>query len=126
MGLIEFKGDEAYGLYLINNFFLNPNIVPYSAPSNTGMHSMPFSLYLVTFLSIPARDPQYLSFMIAFLNSIFIVAFYFILKKISGNLIAIFASLFISFWNCSYFASLLFWSKIARASSNILSTEILV
>lgn len=97
MDLIEFKADEAYALYLINNFFLNPHIAPYSAPSNTGMHSMPFSLYLVTFLSILVRDPVFLSFMIAFLNSIIIVVFYFVLKKTAGNLIAILAALFLSF-----------------------------
>lgn len=97
MDLIEFKADEAYGLYLINNFFLNPSIASYSAPSNTGLHSMPFSLYLVTFLSIPVRDPAYLSFIIAFLNSLFIVIFYFVLKKTAGNLIAVLAALFLSF-----------------------------
>lgn len=97
MDFIEFKADEAYGLYLINNFFLNPGIVPYSSPSNTGMHTMPLPLYLVIFLSIPVRDPAYLSFMIALLNSIFIVVFYLFSKKLFGNLTAVSTALFLSF-----------------------------
>src|SRR3989338_5315109 len=66
MDIIEFKADEAYAVYLINNFFLNPQIIPYSSFSNTGLHNMPLSLYTLIFISIPSRDPQFISFAIAF------------------------------------------------------------
>lgn len=110
MDIIEFKGDEAYAAYLINNFFLNPHIMPYSAFSSTGLHNMPLSLYTLIFISIPSRDPQFISFAIAFINVSLIPLFYIYTRRIYGNIVAIFSSVFLAFSPWGILFSRKIWS----------------
>jgi len=110
MDIIEFKADEAYAVYLINNFFLNPQIIPYSSFSNTGLHNMPLSLYTLIFISIPSRDPQFISFAIAFINVFLVSLFYIYTRRIYGNTMAVFSSVFLAFSSWGILFSRKIWS----------------
>lgn len=104
LDLIEFKFDEAYTIFLANNFFIQPYIAQYHGISSIGVHNFPLFAYLITALSIPSRDPQYLSFIIGLINTFSVVFYYFFVKKFYGNLTAVFSSLFLalSAWSIIY------------------------
>ena len=92
LDLIEFKYDEAYTVFELTKFYSSPSLMQVGPPQSTGVYNPPLFNYLMIFLSLPSRDPQYLSFMIALINSISIVAFYLVVRKFINNRTAIFSS----------------------------------
>lgn len=110
LDLIEFKYDEAWGMYMIDAFYRQPYFAQYSAPSSIGIHNFPFALYLLILISIPVRNPQYLTFMIALLNTVFIVFLYLFVRKYYGNFVAVLASLIMAFSPYSILFSRKIWS----------------
>lgn len=93
LSLIEFKFDEAFTVFQMTQFFAHPYLMQTGPIQSTGIYNPPLFNYLMTFISLFSRQPQYLSFVIALINTIFIVIFYRVIRKFLGNLVAIPASL---------------------------------
>lgn len=96
LDLIEFKYDEAFTVFQMEQFFAHPYLMQVGPPQSTGVYNPPLFNYLMVIMSLFSRDPQYLSFVIALLNSIFIVIFYLLVRKPFGNSAAIFSSLLLA------------------------------
>lgn len=96
MDLIEFKFDEAYNIYQLTNFFSQPTLNFHSGLSSSGMHNFPLFHYLLILISLFSRDPQYISFIIALINTTLIPIFYLIAKKYYSNFIAFFSALLLA------------------------------
>ncbi|MFH0936768.1 MAG: hypothetical protein V1808_00535 [Candidatus Daviesbacteria bacterium] len=96
MDLIEFKFDEAFNVYQLTQFYLHPSINFHSGLSSSGMHNFPLLHYLLIILGVFSRDPQYLSFVIALINTVLVVIFYLVIRKFYGNFVAIMSSLVIA------------------------------
>lgn len=97
LDLIEFKSDEATTISQIVKFFDSPYIISRGLISGTGVYSFPLFNYLMIPVSILSRDPQVLSGIIALINSLLVVLFFFFVKKFYGILTAIFASTLLAF-----------------------------
>lgn len=97
LDLIEFKSDEATTVSQTVKFFDSPYLISRGLISGTGAYNFPLFNYLMIPLSIFSRDPQVLSGVIAFINSLLVVLFFFFVKKYYGMLTSIFASLLLAF-----------------------------
>lgn len=96
LNLIEFKADQAISFLQIFKFFQNPQLIQVGLISSIGAYNFPFFNYLLIFLSVFDRNPQFLSFIIALINCFLIIFFYIFIKKYYGFKVAIIASLFIA------------------------------
>lgn len=92
LGLIEFKYDEAYTVFQLTEYYQQPYLPQVGPPQSTGVYNFPLFNYLMIFLSLPSRSPQYLSFMIGLVNSLFVVVFYLFVRQFLGNLTAVFSA----------------------------------
>lgn len=101
LDLIEFKYDEAYTVFQLEQFYSSPYLMQAGPPQSTGVYNPPLFNYLMIFLSVVSKNPLYLSFIIALINSIFVVFFYWFVRQFYGNLTAIISSLIlaVSPWN---------------------------
>lgn len=97
LDLIEFKSDEATTVYQIIKFFDSPYLISRGLISGTGAYNFPLFNYLMIPLAFVSRDPLFLSGIIAFINSLLVVLFFFMVKKYYGHLVAIFASMLLAF-----------------------------
>lgn len=104
INLMEFKFDEANTLFNVNEFFIKPYIINNSGFSSIGVHNFPLFYYLIAILAIPSRDPQYITFTIALINTIMIGAFFLFARRFYGLTVSIFSSLFLALapWSIIY------------------------
>src|SRR3989338_7342003 len=77
LDLIEFKFDEAFNIFQINQFYLSHQLSFHSGISSSGMHNFPLLHYLLIFFGLFSQDPQYVTFLIALVNVI-LVGFFFL------------------------------------------------
>lgn len=98
---IEFKADEALFVYLTNQLYANSHFVSTGIPSSTGIQNFPLFNYFLYIIGFFSQNPIYLSLIIASLNCISVIGFYFFLKKHFNTFIANSASLLlaVSPWN---------------------------
>lgn len=96
LDLIEFKFDEAFNVYQVAQFYQNPVINFHSGISSSGIHNFPLLNYLLIILGFFSHNPQYLSFLIALINTILVGTFYLIVKKFYGNLTGVYAGLLLA------------------------------
>lgn len=98
---VEFKADEALFVYLTNQLYANSYFVSTGIPSSTGIQNFPLFNYFLYIIGFFSQNPIYLSLVIAALNCIFVIGFYFFLKKHFNSFIANSASLLLatSPWN---------------------------
>lgn len=97
LDLIEFKLDEARDVYEMVKFYKEPYLMQRGTIQSTGVYNPPLWYYLLVLISLPSRHPQYLSWMIALLNSGAVVAFYLVVRKYYGNLVGLVSSLLLAF-----------------------------
>lgn len=93
LDLIEFKYDEAYTVFELTRFYAHPYLMQVGPPQSTGVYNPPLFNYLMILISLFSRDPQYLSFIIALINTASVAAFYLVIRKFFGNPAAVFSSL---------------------------------
>lgn len=97
LSLIEFKSDEATTVYQTVRFFEQPYLTQRGLISGTGVYNFPFFNYLMVILAVWTRDPQFLSGIIALINSLLVGVFFLFIRRYYGSLTAFFASLFLAF-----------------------------
>lgn len=96
LDLIEFKYDEAYTVFELEKFFTRPYLMQVGPPQSTGVYNPPLFNYIMILLSLFSRHPQYLSFLIALINSVFVVIFYLVVKKFYSPITALVAGLLLA------------------------------
>lgn len=109
LDLIEFKYDEAFTVFELNQFFSHPYLMQVGPPQSTGVYNPPLFNYFMIAISLFSRHPQYLSLLIALINSIFIVIFYHFVKKFYNPSFAVFSSLLLAFSPWSIIFSRKIW-----------------
>ena len=97
LDLIEFKLDEARDVYEMVNFYRQPHLFQLGPIQSTGVYNPPLWYYFLTIISLPSRDPQYLSFMMGLLNSLAVAAFYLVVRKFYGQKVGVAAGLLLAF-----------------------------
>ena len=97
LNLIEFKSDEATTIYQTVRFFEQPYLIERGLISGTGVYNFPFFNYLMVILAVWSRDPQFLSGIIALINSLLVGVFFMFAKKYYGLMTALFASSLLAF-----------------------------
>ncbi|MBI2017788.1 glycosyltransferase family 39 protein [Candidatus Daviesbacteria bacterium] len=97
LDLIEFKLDEARDVYEMERFYSEPYFIQRGTIQSTGVYNPPLWYYILAVLSLPSRNPQYLSFMIALINCLAVVGFYLVVKKFYGQFVGITAGLLLAF-----------------------------
>lgn len=110
LDLIEFKLDEARDVYEMVQFYKSPHLFELGPIQSTGVYNPPLWYYFLALLSLPSRDPQYLSFMIALFNCLAIGGFYLMVNKYYGHRPALVSSLFLAFSPWSILLSRKIWS----------------
>ncbi|MDO8638125.1 MAG: glycosyltransferase family 39 protein [Candidatus Daviesbacteria bacterium] len=96
LDLIEFKFDEAFNIFQLNQFYLSHQLSFHSGISSSGMHNFPLLHYLLIFLGLFSQDPQYVTFVIALINVFLVGFFYLFVKKFYGNIVAVTSSLLLA------------------------------
>ncbi len=109
LNLVEFKFDEAFTVFELSNFFSNPYLMQQGPIQSTGVYNFPFYNYLMIILSLPSRNPLFLSFIIALINSFSIAVFYLVVRRFYGNFVAIISSIIIAFSPWSILLSRKIW-----------------
>lgn len=97
LDLMEFKLDEARDVYEMERFHKDLYLIQRGTIQSTGVYNPPLWYYFLTLLSLPSRDPQYLSFMIGILNCLAVAGFYWVVRKFYGHLNGIMAGLLAAF-----------------------------
>lgn len=102
--LMEFKFDEASTLFNVNEFFIKPYLINNSGVSSIGVRNFPLFYYLITIIAIPSRDPQYVSLIIALINTMMVGIFFVFIRKFYGLIVSILASLLLALapWSIIY------------------------
>ena len=95
--LVEFKLDEARDVLEMERFFNEPYFIQRGTIQSTGVYNPPIWYYVLNIISLPSRDAQYLSFMIALLNCGAVAGFYFVVRKYYGQTVGIFSGLLLAF-----------------------------
>lgn len=111
LDLIEFKSDEAITVYQTVLFYNQPHIIERGLISGIGVYNFPVFNYLIVFLSVFSRDPLFLSFLIALINSILVIVFYLIIRKYYNQQTAIFSSLILAFSPWAIIFSRKIWAQ---------------
>lgn len=96
LDLIEFKYDEALQTFQTYLFYQQPFLPQIGMTASTGVHNFPLFNYLLIILGLFSQNPKYLSFLIALINVIAIILFYFLTGKIYGSGIAFISALSLS------------------------------
>lgn len=96
LDLIEFKFDEAFTVFQMTNFYAHPYLPQTGPPQSTGVYNPPLFNFLMIFISVVSKSPQFLSFVIAFINTIFVAVFYLVIRKFYGNITAVFTAFLIA------------------------------
>lgn len=109
LNLIEFKFDEAFTVFELNNFFTNPYLMQQGPIQSTGVYNFPFYNYLMIALSLPSRNPIFISFIIALISSFSIVIFYLLIRRFYGNFVAALSSTILAFSPWSILLSRKIW-----------------
>jgi hypothetical protein len=81
LSLIEFKADEALTVASLEQFITQPHLIQAGLVSSTGARNFPLFQYLLILPSLISTHPQFLSGVIAALNSLAIIALYLIIKR---------------------------------------------
>ena len=110
LDLIEFKADEAFTIYEMENFFSSPYLMQVGPISSTKVYNPPLYNYLMIVLSSVSREPQFISFLIALINSICIPLFYLVVKKFYPAKIALIASVLMALSPLSILYSRKIWN----------------
>lgn len=111
LDLVEFKSDEAITVYQTAYFYNDPFLIERGLISGIGVYNFPIFNYLMIVLSIFSRNPQFLSFLIAMINTILVVIFYLIIKRYYNQQIAIFSSLLLAFSPWAIIFSRKIWAQ---------------
>lgn len=96
LDLIEFKFDEAFNIFQLNQFYLNHQLSFHSGISSSGMHNFPMLHYVLIFLGIFSQDPQYITFIIALINVVLVGFFYLFIRRFYGNITAVCSALLLA------------------------------
>lgn len=92
LDLIEFKADEGINLFLASRPIFGHPFVPGGTVSSLGITNFPLINYLLLPFAIISLNPVIISFFIALINSIAIVAFFIIIKRYYNQTIAFFSA----------------------------------
>lgn len=111
LDLIEFKSDEATTVYQTVQFFLNPHVIQRGLISGIGVYNFPLFNYLVIMLGIFSRDPQFISFLIALINTLLVPIFYLIIKRYYDRVTAVFAAFLLAFSPWAIIFSRKIWAQ---------------
>lgn len=109
--LIEFKSDEATTVYQTFRFFEQPYLIERGLISGTGIYNFPLFNYFMIILAIWSRDPQFLSWIIALINSLLVSVFFLLVKKYYDLMTAFFASLLLAFLPWGVIFSRKIWAQ---------------
>ncbi|MFA5932963.1 MAG: glycosyltransferase [Microgenomates group bacterium] len=109
--LIEFKADEAITTFQTVEFYLNPYLIQRGLISGIGVYNFPLFSYLIIILAIFSRDPQYISFLIALINTMLVPVFYIVIRKYYDQLTAIFAGFLLAFSPWAIIFSRKIWAQ---------------
>lgn len=96
LDLVEFKYDEALQTFQTYLFFKQPFLPQIGMIASTGVHNFPLFNYLLIIIGLFSQNPEYLSFVIAFLNVCAVILFYFLTRKIYGSTVAFISALSLS------------------------------
>lgn len=88
MDLIEFKYDEALSLFQTYLFYQQPFLPQIGIQASTGMYNFPLFNYLLIVIGLFSQHPQYISLMVALINTGMIIVFYLLNKKLFGTGVA--------------------------------------
>lgn len=88
LDLIEFKADEGINLFLATRPIFGHGFVPGGTVSSLGITNFPLINYILLPFAIISLDPKIISFFIAFINSLAVVAFFIIVKRYYNQTIA--------------------------------------
>lgn len=88
LDLIEFKADEGINLFLAARPIFGHGFVPGGTVSSLGITNFPIVNYLLFVLLLISQDPKVISFFIALINSLAIVAFFIIVRRYYNQTIA--------------------------------------
>lgn len=97
LDLMEFKSDEATIVYQTVRFFDHPYLIQRGLISGTGAYNFPLFNYLMIIPAMWSRDPQFLSWVIALINSLLVSVFFLFVKRYYDLITAVFASLLLAF-----------------------------
>jgi len=111
LNLIEFKADQAISFFQTFEFFQNPQLTQVGLISSIGTYNFPLFNYILVLLSLFYKNPQFLSFLIAFVNCILLIFFYFFVKKYYGFKTSIITFLIIAFSPWAILFSRSIWAQ---------------
>ena len=111
LNLIEFKADEALTLFQITNFYDHPSIIQRGIISGLGVYNFPLFTYLMIILGFFSKNPQFLSFLIALVNTFLVALFFLVVKKFFNLTTAIFSSLTLAFLPWGIIFSRKIWAQ---------------
>lgn len=111
LDLIEFKLDEALTVFQTVQFYSNPYLIQRGLISGIGVYNFPLFNYLIIILSVFSRDPQFLSFFIALINTILVPIFYLIIRKYYDQITSIFAGFLLAFSPWAIIFSRKIWAQ---------------
>lgn len=111
LNLIEFKLDEATTVYQTVQFFLNPHVIQRGLISGIGVYNFPLFNYLVIILGVFSRDPQFITFLIALINTLLVPIFYLIIRKYYDHITAIFSAFLLAFSPWAIIFSRKIWAQ---------------
>lgn len=97
LNLIEFKTDEAVNLFLASRPLFGYPFPPGGTVSSIGILNPPLFNYILFPAIAISSDPRFISFLIALVNSISIVAFFLIARRYYSTVLAFVASIFMAF-----------------------------
>lgn len=111
LNLIEFKLDEATTVYQTTQFFISPHIIQRGLISGIGVYNFPLFNYLILLLGLFSRDPQFITFLIALINTMLVPIFYLIIKRYYNQVTAVFAAFLLAFSPWAILFSRKIWAQ---------------
>lgn len=111
INLMEFKSDEATTVFQTVQFFDRPYLIARGLISGTGVYNFPLFNYLIIGFASLSQDPQFLSGMIALINSVLVSAFFLLVKRYYDLMTAFFASFLLAFSPWAVIFSRKIWAQ---------------
>lgn len=111
LDLIEFKSDEATTVYQTVQFFNQPYLIQRGLISGTGVYNFPLFNYLIVLFGIFSRDPQFLSWIIALVNSILVSVFFLLVRRYYDLMTAFLTAIFLAFSPWAVIFSRKIWAQ---------------
>lgn len=104
LNLMEFKLDQALTVWQLVQFSQKSYLIQTGLVSSTGMYNFPLFNFLLLPFSLISYNPLFLTFVIAFINSVFCVVLFIVLKRFFAFWPTLLITLFISVspWLISY------------------------